>query len=124
MSFSRNSDWDKKSAEIVESIRRGTEERSGYANVMFEGLLEEIKIFQSELESDKEIGAYLTSFSNNMLITIESISYRDPYYFVLSGTNNEGHKVKLVQHVKQTNILFVPIKVLPEEGRKPKRFGF
>ena len=110
--------------QISEAVRRGTEERFGYANVMFKSLLEEIREFESELKPDEEIGAYLASFSGGILLHIESIRYRDPYYFVLQGTTDRGDKAQLVQHVQQTSILFVPIKVMPEESRKPRRFGF
>ncbi len=109
---------------ITESIRQGTEERSGYANVMFKRLLEEIMEFESELKPDEEIGAYLASFAGGIYLHIESIKYRDPYYIVLSGTTDQGQQARLVQHVTQTCILFVPVQVTPEEGREPRRFGF
>lgn len=109
---------------ISESVQKGVEERSGYANVMFKRLLEEIQEFESELKPDEEIGAYLTSLAGGICIHIESIKYRDPYYIVLSGTTEQGQKARLVQHVTQTSILFVPVKVTPEENREPRRFGF
>ena len=109
---------------ISESIREGVEERSGYANVMFKRLLEEIQEFESGLKHDEEIGAYLASFAGGIRIHIESIKYQDPYYIVLSGTTEQNQKVRLVQHVTQTSILFVPVKVTSEENREPRRFGF
>lgn len=110
--------------QISESIRKGTEERFGYANVMFKCLLEEIAEFESCLNSNEEIGAYLTSIAGGICIHIESIKYRDPYYIIFSGTTEQGQKARLVQHITQTSILFVPLKVLPEENREPRRFGF
>jgi hypothetical protein len=109
---------------ISESIQKGIEERYGYANVMFKRLLEEIQEFESELKSDEEIGAYLASFAGGICLHLESIKYRDPYYIVLSGTTEQGHKARLVQHVTQTSILFVSVKVTPEENREARRFGF
>ncbi|HBL10965.1 MAG TPA: hypothetical protein DD379_06075 [Cyanobacteria bacterium UBA11162] len=109
---------------ISEGIREGIEERSGYANVMFKRLLEEIQEFESGLKHDEEIGVYLASFAGGIYLHIESIKYRDPYYIVLSGTTEQGQKARLVQHVTQTSILFVPVKVMPEENREPRRFGF
>lgn len=109
---------------ISDSIRKGAEERFGYANVMFKCLLEEIAEFESCLNSNEEIGAYFTSITGGICLHIESISYRDPYYIIFSGTTELGQKARLVQHVTQTSILFVPIKVMPEENREPRRFGF
>lgn len=109
---------------LSESIQRGMEEKFGYANVMFKHLLQEIRDFESGLKSNEEVGAYLASFAGGVLLHIESIKYRDPYYIVLSGTTEQGQKARLVQHVTQTSILFVPVKVTSEENREPRRFGF
>ncbi|MBP0030791.1 DUF6173 family protein [Roseofilum sp. Guam] len=109
---------------MSEEMRKSGEERAGYANVMFKYLLEEIQEFESDLQADEEIAVYLASFAGGMPIRIESINYRDPYYIVLSGTTEEGQKVRLVQHVTQISILFMPIKVPSEDNRKAKRIGF
>jgi len=109
---------------IAENVQKSAEEKLGYANVMFKCLLEEIQEFESGLKPDEEIGAYLASFAGSTCLHIESIEYRDPYFIVLSGTTEQGQIVRLVQHVTQTSILFVPVKVTPEENREPRRFGF
>ncbi len=109
---------------MAESMRKGMEERAGYANVMFKRLIEEIQEFESVLKPDEEIGAYLASFAGGLCLHIESIKYRDPYYIVLSGATDQGQKARLVQHVTQTSILFVPVKVTLEENREARRFGF
>jgi Family of unknown function (DUF6173) len=103
---------------------RGIQEKSGYANVMYVRLLDEIRDFESGLKPDEEIGAYLASFAGGQRLHIESITYRDPYYIVLTGTIDNGQKARLVQHVTQTSILFVPIKVGAEENRDARRLGF
>jgi Family of unknown function (DUF6173) len=108
----------------LDHLREGIEEKFGYANVMFERLRDEIREFESGLKPDEEIGAYLASFASGQCLHIESITYRDPYYIVLAGTIDGGQKARLVQHVTQTSILFVPIKVVAEEHRKARRFGF
>lgn len=66
-------------ARISENIQKGMEERSGYANVMFKRLLEEIQEFESGLKSDEEIGAYLASFAGGICLHIEAIKYRYPF---------------------------------------------
>jgi hypothetical protein len=121
LNYQPNLNFDRR---ISESIREGMEERAGYANVMFKRLLEDIQEFESGLKPDEEIGAYLASFAGGICLHIESIKYRDPFYIVLSGTTEQGQKARLVQHVTQTSILLVPVKVTPEENREPRRFGF
>ena len=91
---------------------------------MFKRLLEEVQEFESSRKYDEEIGAYMASFTGGICLHIESIKYRDLYHIVLSGTTEQIKKVRLAQHVTQTSILFVPVKVTPERNRKPRRFGF
>ncbi|MBO1052522.1 MULTISPECIES: DUF6173 family protein [Dolichospermum] len=109
---------------LNESIQRGVQERFGYANVMYQRLVEEIADFESHLNPDEEMAAYFASFGKEIYLQIESISYRDPYYIIFSGTTDQGQKARIVQHISQTSILFVPGKVKSDENRKPRRFGF
>jgi hypothetical protein len=109
---------------IQDSLQKGMNERSGYASVMYQRLLEEIAEFESYLNPDEEIAAYLASFGREIYLQIEDIGHRDPYYIIFSGTTEKGQKARLVQHVSQSSILFIPIKVKPEENREPRRFGF
>lgn len=109
---------------LSENLRKGVEEKAGYANVIFKRLLEEIREFESGLKPDEEVGAYLASFAGGTCLHVEAVNYRDPYFIVLSGVTDQGQKARLVQHVTQTSILFVPVKVTPGEDREPRRIGF
>lgn len=109
---------------LSESLQRGKEESFGFANVMSEELIAEIKDFEKGLKPNEEVGLYIASFSGGTSVHIESIRYRNPYYVILSGRTEQGDRVSLVKHVTQIDILLIPVKVDPEENRKPRRFGF
>lgn len=105
-------------------LRSGIEEKFGYANVLYQKLLEQIIQFQSQLDSNEEVGAYLASFGQKIYLHIEQVSYKDPYYIIFSGTLENGQKAQLVQHTSQSNILLVAVKIEPEANRAPYRIGF
>lgn len=95
----------------------------GFANVLHENLLDQIATFEGTLKKDEEVGAYLSSFGQSILVQIESVGYQNPYLIVFYGTNAaDGSRVQLIQHTTQINVLFVAIKVL--EARPPRRIGF
>ncbi len=93
------------------------------APVMYNRLMQEITDFQSSLNKDEEVGAYLASFGREHLISIDRIGYREPYLVIFHGWDQGGLKVQLVQHVSQVNVLFIAMKVNTEE-REPRRIGF
>jgi hypothetical protein len=97
----------------------------GYAHVIYERLMEQIREFEEMLKDDEEIAAYLASFGQNILIQIEKVGYLNPFLIVFHGFNpNNGHRVQLVQHTTQLNVLFTSYKLSPEENRPARRIGF
>ena len=96
---------------------------AGYASTMFDRLSQQVADFESTLDPDEEIAAYLSSFGARILVQIERIGYHNPYLIIFHGTMvDEGHRVRLVQHVTQTSVLLTAVKVV--EDRKPHRVGF
>jgi Family of unknown function (DUF6173) len=97
----------------------------GYAHVLYERLMEQIREFEKTLKDDEEIAAHLASFGQNILIQIESVGYHNPFFIVFQGLNlKDGHRVQLVQHTTQLNVLFTSYKLSPEENRPARRIGF
>ena len=110
---------------IGSSIKARREQDHGYANVIYEGLLQQIRDFENTLNADEEIAAYLSSFGQTMLIQINKVSYLDPFFIIFYGSNfDDGRQVRLVQHTTQLNVLFTSIKLNPEEKRVVRRIGF
>ena len=112
-----------------EKIARDKREREvvdlGYAHIMYERLIHQIQQFEATLKPNEETAAYLASFGTQILVTIETVGYHNPYFITLNGTHSEtGHRVRLVQHVSQINILLVAVSIPKEEGRKRRPIGF
>ena len=97
----------------------------GFAHILYDRLMGQIRSFEATLNPDEEIGAYLSSFGSTILIKIEHVGFQNPYFIVFSGTLiGEAGKVRLVQHTTQINVLFTSVKVRQEEARPAKRIGF
>lgn len=95
----------------------------GFAHVMYDRLVAQIREFQDSINPDEEVAAYLASFGTRVIVLIEHVGYQNPYYIVFDGINAEtGQRVRLVQHTSQTSVLLMAAKV--EEPRKPRRIGF
>jgi hypothetical protein len=109
--------------ELNKSISESRAADLGFAHVMYDRLMKQIQIFEDGLNSDEEIGAYLSSFGTRVVIQIEGVGYHNPYFIIFYGRNTEdGQEVQLVQHTSQISVLFVAIKVT--EDREPRRIGF
>jgi hypothetical protein len=115
---------DIQSSVLQEAMKHATDSYNhGHAEVLYNKLVSQIEIFQKDLDSEHEIGAYLAPFGKETLIKIEDISYHSPYFIIFYGRNTTNDsKVQLLQHVTQINILFVALKV--KEERPPHRIGF
>lgn len=110
---------------LIERAAERQEELHGFAHVIFDRLMQQIKVFEESLAPDEEVAAYLSSFGARILVQIDHIGYHNPYLIILSGKNVDTQdQVQLVQHCTQLNVLFTALKVQPEEGRKPRRIGF
>jgi len=110
---------------IHESMRKGKERDLGYAYVMFEHLMVQVRDFEATLKPTEEVAAYLSSFGSQILVQIERIGFMDPYLVVFDGWNiSDGKKVRLVQHTSQLSVLFTSMSLKPEETRPARRIGF
>lgn len=95
----------------------------GFAHVIFEKLVMEIKDFQKSLNPDEEIAAYIASFGEKIMILIDTITYSNPYLIIFKGIDAQTkEKVRLVQHTSQISVLFIAVKI--EDSREPHRIGF
>lgn len=110
--------------DIGKLIREQNEWTFGFANVIFEQLQRQVLDFEAGLNPDQEVLALIASFGRTVEVLIDTISYRKPYLLVISGTAvGTGEKVRLVQHVSQTNLLFRAVQK-PDVSRPARRIGF
>ena len=83
--------------------------------------IERIYNFEKSLDDDHEIGARLLSFASEITFYIQDVDYDDPHMISFSGSNENGEKLQLVQHVSQLYIFLVAMK---KRGKEPVRIGF
>jgi hypothetical protein len=88
---------------------------------MYERIARSIVEFEKSLDPSKEIGARLISFGPNEVINIDDVGYWGTDLIRFYGRNSEGHKVQLLQHITQVNVLLV---AAPAQTDPPKRIGF
>lgn len=91
------------------------------ASDQFEILKEYIDDFQNSLDSEHEVGMYLSCFGQNILLNVTHVEYEDPVLIIFEGYVN-GKEATLIQHVNQLNFLLVSVtKEIPGPKR---RVGF
>jgi hypothetical protein len=83
-------------------------------------MVDYIKDFESELDSQHEVGARLVSFGG-FEFHIEDMGYYGPDIISFSGVNLKGEPVQLVQHISQLNVLLMALK---KRGDSATRIGF
>ncbi|WP_151956098.1 DUF6173 family protein [Acinetobacter guillouiae] len=81
-----------------------------------------IKNFESNLEDGYELGAWLASFGNQILIIVENIEFAKPSIIIFHGRDNQGNKLQLIQHANQLNLLLNAVKKETEQPRQPIGF--
>ncbi|WP_353168685.1 DUF6173 family protein [Acinetobacter sp.] len=87
------------------------------------GIIEsQVRDFEDNLEDDYELGAWLASFGNQILIIVEQIQFEEPTLIIFKGRDNSGNKLQLIQHASQLNLLLNAVKKQTDEPRQ--QIGF
>lgn len=81
-------------------------------------LVECIYNFEKSLDEDHEIGVRSAS---DVTFYIQDIDYYDPLMISFAGSNGNGEKLQLVQHVSQLSVFLVAMK---KRGEEPVRIGY
>jgi hypothetical protein len=92
------------------------------ADTMYDRLMHQIAEFEKELDPTHEVGACLAYFGKEILIHIEQLGYHNPGLVIFYGIDGDGHRVTLLQHMAQVNVLLVAVE--PLNGKEPHRIGF
>lgn len=81
-----------------------------------------IKNFEEQLDSEHEIAMGFTG-SNTGILRIEGVGYFDPDIVTFYGSDENGAKTQLVQHVTQLNVM---LRAMPKQVpmAEPQRIGF
>ena len=98
-----------------------TEDKSP-AEWAYQRLILYIQNFEKQLDGDHEIAIGVTD-SGAGILRIEGIGYFDPDMVTFYGSDNQGSRMQLIQHVSQ---LTVALRAIPKPGEipEPRRIGF
>lgn len=99
-----------------------TNVRTAAENIYYK-LAKQIHDFEAELNDSDEVGAYLVSFHSHTTFHITDIGYHGVDMIIFYGENEEGQKLKLVQHISQLNVLLAAVKKI-DLNKPARRIGF
>ncbi|MFU8822635.1 DUF6173 family protein [Yoonia sp.] len=88
----------------------------------YERVIMYIQHFEDQLDNDHEVGIGLAG-SNTGVIRIEGLGYFEPDIITFYGTNDDGAKTQLVQHVSQLNVTLIASPKQVDQPQ-PTRIGF
>jgi hypothetical protein len=88
----------------------------------YERLVLYIRNFEEQLDANHEVAMGFTGAEAGVL-RIEGIGYFEPDILTFYGSDEDGLKTQLIQHVSQLNVI---LRALPKEPSRPEpmRIGF
>ena len=97
-------------------------EAKSAAEWAYERLILYIQNFEEQLDNTHEVAIGFTGTDAGVL-RIEGIGFYDPDIVSFYGTDRQGAKTQLIQHVSQLNVM---LRALPRENdtKAPTRIGF
>ncbi|MCP3970639.1 MAG: hypothetical protein GY717_10055 [Rhodobacteraceae bacterium] len=107
---------------LPEAVARTPLEEKSPAEWAYERLILYIKNFEEQLDNEHEVAMGFTG-TDAGVIMIEGVGFFDPDIVTFYGTDPEGTKTQLIQHVSQLNVL---LRALPktQADDAPRRIGF
>jgi len=88
----------------------------------YERLILYIQNFEEQLDYEHEVAMGFTG-TDAGVIRIEGVGFFDPDIVTFYGTDPEGTKTQLIQHVSQLNVLLRALPKMPSADG-PRRIGF
>lgn len=107
--------------ELPKALKKPVSSKSS-AKWAYERLILYIKNFEETLDNQHEVAMGFTGAEAGV-IRIEGIGYFDPDLVTFYGSDPQGTKTQLIQHVTQLNVM---LRALPKQvaSDAPKRIGF
>lgn len=107
---------------LPKSVRKRPYAEKSPAEWAYERLILYIKNFEEQLDAEHEIAMGFTGGDAGVL-RIEGVGFFEPDIVTFYGTDAEGARTQLVQHVSQLNVL---LRAMPkaEEAPQARRIGF
>ena len=83
----------------------------------------QIRLFESQLDADHDVGIRLVSFGSEITFHVTDIGSVEPDLIVFSGKTQAGAPVRLIQQRSQVDFLLTTLKRSdPEEPKRPVGF--
>lgn len=92
------------------------------ADYQYELIVDEINSFQDNLDDAHEVGVYLASFGQSVLMNVTNIGYANPSIIFFYGYVN-GKESTLIQHVNQLSFLLTSVEKA-DPDKPARRIGF
>jgi hypothetical protein len=108
-------------ADMPAALRTSSDGKSA-ARWAYERLILYIKNFEDQLDDTHEIAMVFTGDVAGIL-RIEGIGYFDPDLVTFFGTDDEGARTQLIQHVARHSVMLRALPKAPAEP-EPRRIGF
>lgn len=94
------------------------------AESTYRRLIKYIGQFEMQLDHDHEIGGRFVSFGEDARFHIADVGYWNPDIITFDGFDQNGNRMKLIQHVSQLNVLLVAVRKMAPAADPPRRIGF
>ncbi len=102
-------------------MRRSFKQKSD-AEWAYERLILYIQNFEEQLDNEHEVAMGFAGNDTGVL-RIEGLGYFDPDIVTFYGSDEEGGRMQLIQHVSQLNVTLRALPI-PKEDAAPRRIGF
>lgn len=112
--------------ELAKSVAEQSDEMKSPARWAYERLILYINNFEDQLDDKHEVAMGFAG-SDAGVLRIEGMGYFDPDIVTFYGSDEDGNKTQLIQHVSQLSVILraLPIAIFDdEEEPTPVRIGF
>lgn len=93
------------------------------AKSIFRQLVQQIKLFETALNEEFEVGIKLVSFGQSVQFSVVKLGYLDPNLIWFEGVLPDGTNVELLQHISQISFLMMALpRPHPEKPKTPIGF--
>jgi hypothetical protein len=109
-------------AELPESVQRKSVKEKSAAEWAYERLVLYIQSFEEQLDNEHEVAMGLAGGQVGVL-RIEGMGFFDPDIITFYGSEADGTRTQLIQHVSQLNVMLRSVPKEPEQATA-QRIGF
>lgn len=108
---------------LPEAVAKKPVGQKSPAEWAYERLILYLKNFEEQLDKNHEVAMGFTGSSAGIL-RIEGVGYFDPDILTFYGSDEDGTKMQLIQHVTQLNVVLRAISKATPAEEPARRIGF